>query len=145
MALIRYLVDKSALVRATASDDARRRLDVLFTHRCALTCSVIDLELLYSARSSDDWHAVFVERRDGFERLDLDQAVFDRAIEVQGLLAATGHHRGPSIPDLAVAACAEMHGVSVLHYDKDFDVIAGVSGQATEWITVPPRGSRRQR
>ncbi len=65
--------------------------------------------------------------------------VWDRAIEVQGLLAARRQHRAASIPDLLIAATAEQHSVAVLHYDVDFDLIAAVTGQPTEWVT--PRGS----
>ena len=58
--------------------------------------------------------------------------------EVQGLLAARGKHRRP-IPDLAIAATAEEHGATVLHYDKDYDLIAEITGQPVEWIA--PRGT----
>jgi predicted nucleic acid-binding protein len=61
-----------------------------------------------------------------------------RAIEIQHELARTGHHRLP-IPDLLVAAAAESGGLTVLHYDRDYEVIAGVTGQRHEWIA--PRGS----
>ncbi|MCC7075930.1 MAG: PIN domain-containing protein [Acidimicrobiia bacterium] len=141
MALSQYLVDKSALVQASVSEDARRRLSGLFAQRQALTCSVIDLEILFSAKSASDWRAVFAERRTGFHRLDIDQSVLDRAIEVQGLLAEQGRHRAPSIPDLVVAACAEAHRVNLMHYDKDFEVISAVTGQSAEWIT-PRRRAR---
>ena len=52
-------------------------------------------------------------------------------------LARTGHHRAAGIPDLLIAAAAERAKLTVLHYDKDFDVIAGVTRQRVEWI-VPP-------
>ena len=55
-----------------------------------------------------------------------------RALAVQLLLADRGMHRGPSIPDLIIAATAELAGLIVLHVDKDFDVIAGVTGQPME-------------
>ena len=41
--------------------------------------------------------------------------------------------------DLLVAAAAERAGLTVLHYDQDFDLIAEVTGQPTEWVV--PRGS----
>jgi predicted nucleic acid-binding protein len=44
-----------------------------------------------------------------------------------------------SIPDLIVAAIAEVSGLSVLHYHGDFELIATITGQMTEWIV--PRGS----
>jgi predicted nucleic acid-binding protein len=56
----------------------------------------------------------------------------DRALEVQLLLADIGKHRGPSIPDLVIAATAELVGLTVLHVDKDFDLISEVTGQPME-------------
>jgi len=55
--------------------------------------------------------------------------VTQRAYEVQRLLAQAGHHRAPSVSDLLVAATAEAVGLTVLHVDKDFELIAGVTGQ----------------
>ena len=62
----------------------------------------------------------------------LTPSVEDRALEVQLLLADQGQHRGPSIPDLMIAAVAELAGLIVLHLDKDFELIADVTGQAVE-------------
>jgi len=64
----------------------------------------------------------------------MDQAVLDRAVEVQDSLADRSQQRGVKIADLLIAAAAEAAGLVVLHYDHDFDVIAGVTGQPTEWI-----------
>ena len=44
------------------------------------------------------------------------------------------------IDDLIIAAAAEQAGLTVLHYDDDFDLIAEVTGQPMEWVvqgTVP--------
>jgi predicted nucleic acid-binding protein len=62
----------------------------------------------------------------------LTPAIEDRAVEVLGLLADRGQHRAPSIPDLIIAATAELSGGTVLHLDKDFDVIAEITGQSLE-------------
>jgi predicted nucleic acid-binding protein len=64
-------------------------------------------------------------------------AAFDRAIEVQGMLAEQGAHAAVPLPDLLIAAAAELAGLTLLHYDHDFDLIAGVTGQPMEWV-VPP-------
>ncbi|MFD5427009.1 PIN domain-containing protein [Streptomyces sp. NPDC127084] len=53
------------------------------------------------------------------------------------MLAVKGQHRCASIADVLIAAIAERHGVSVLHYDADFDTIAGVTGQPVEWVVEP--------
>lgn len=104
----------------------------------AATCAIIDLEILYSTRNRDDHSRTRRRRELAYRRIELTEAIFDRAIEVQGLLAARGRHRLP-IPDLIIAAAAEADGVSVLHYDADFDTIAGVTQQDMEWVA--PRGS----
>jgi predicted nucleic acid-binding protein len=38
----------------------------------------------------------------------------------------------PLSPDLIVAATAELAGLTVVHLDKNFDLIAEVTGQPTE-------------
>ena len=62
-------------------------------------------------------------------------------LEVQLLLAheAGLHHRSVKIPDLLVAATAELAGLTVLHYDEDYERLAAVTGQSAEWIVK--RGS----
>lgn len=67
----------------------------------------------------------------------LTPKIEDRALEIQILLADRGLHRGPSIPDLLIAATAELAGLSVLHFDKDFDTIAMVTGLSATWLSVP--------
>ena len=63
-------------------------------------------------------------------------AIEDRAVAVQTLLADQGRHRAPSVPDLIVAATAELAGLTVLHLDKDFDLIAEITAQPTERLAV---------
>lgn len=41
--------------------------------------------------------------------------------------------------DLLIAACAEEAGLPLLHYDHDYDLIAGVTGQRCTWLL--PTGS----
>lgn len=64
----------------------------------------------------------------------MDQTVLDRATQVQDTLAARSEQRGAKITDFLIAAAAEAAGLVVLHYDHDFDLIATVTGQPTEWI-----------
>ena len=73
-----------------------------------------------------------------YRKVELTEAIFNRAIDVQELLAGRGRHRLP-IPDLIIAAAAETTGMTVLHYDADFDTIAAVTRQDVEWVV--PRGS----
>ena len=133
----RYLVDKSALARMT-SEPVRVRLAPLIQSGAIATCSIVDLEVLYSARDHEEHERIRVRRLLAYEQIPLTQQIFDRAVEVQGALARTGHHRLP-IPDLIVAAAAESADRIVLHYDADFDRIAAVTGQPVEWVV--PRGT----
>lgn len=51
-------------------------------------------------------------------------------------LAAHSQHRAVPLPDLLVAACAERAGLTVLHYDADFERIAEITGQKTQWVVA---------
>jgi predicted nucleic acid-binding protein len=66
----------------------------------------------------------------------LTPAIEDRALEVQLMLATKGQRRAPSIPDLLIAAAAELAGLAVLHLDKDFELIAKLTGQASERLRI---------
>lgn len=127
-----YLADKSALEQRRHSEKARGLLEVLTVEGALATCHVIALEVLYSARNRVDYETLR-ETVASLPWLPCDETAMDRAMEVQGLLARKGHHRLP-IPDLVIAATAERHGATVLHYDHDFDLIAEVTGQPTRWI-----------
>ena len=130
-----WLIDKSALIRIVNSvnvEEWNNRIERGLVH----ITNVTRLEIGYSARSGA------AARRD-FDQPPLTAmpveyltpAIEDRACEVQLLLADTGKHRGPSIPDLLIAATAELVGLTVLHVDKDFDVISEVTGQPTERLS----------
>ena len=105
------------------------------------TCPIVDLEILFSARSGAE-HAHFKRQREAFEYFPLTDEIARRAVEVQGLLAQRAQHRSVSIPDLLVAATAERFALTVLHYDRDYERIAEITGQATEWIA--PAGTANQ-
>jgi hypothetical protein len=100
----------------------------------------VRLEILWSARSAKDYDAL-AEELAALRTIEIDASTFGRALQVQRRLAHVGglHHRSVKIADLLIAAAAEAAGATVLHYDSDFDRIAGVTGQAVRWIA--PRGS----
>lgn len=102
------------------------------------TCGVVDLEFLYSAASPKIYSATTAMLR-GMPRAAIDDECVSRALEVQALLAGRSQHRGVSLPDLLIAACAERAELTVLHYDADYDRVAKVTGQPTRWVV--PRGS----
>ena len=132
-----YLIDKSALARMPHPRVQARLVPILEDGEAA-TCAMIDLEVLYSTRNADDHARTRKRRALAYRHVELTEAMFQRAIEVQGLLALRGRHRVP-LPDLIVAAVAEHAGMLLLHYDADFDRIAAVTGQAVEWVV--PRGT----
>lgn len=93
---------------------------------------ICDLEVGYSARNADEWDQL-VHALDAFDAVATTAAHVRRALQVQRLLAQRSQ-RGRKIPDLLVAAAAEELDVPVLHYDADFDLIASVTGQPTQWV-----------
>jgi predicted nucleic acid-binding protein len=98
---------------------------------------ISDLEIGYSARNAVEWDKL-AEALQAFELVETSADHLQRARQVQRLLAAK-HQRGRKMPDLLIAAAAESRGLTVLHYDADFDRIAAVTGQPCEWIV--PAGS----
>lgn len=137
MAVATYLADTSAIARSHLLA-VHERLGPLIEKGLVASCALVDLEVLFSTRTKHEYDDVR-RTRAGFEQLDIEQVDWDRAGEVQAELAHTGRIRAVGIPDLLLAATAERHRVSLLHYDRDFDVIAGLTGQSTEWIV--PAGS----
>jgi predicted nucleic acid-binding protein len=132
MALGPYLADKSALEQQRHSDAADGLLRALAADGALFMTEIVALELLYSARNRADYET----RWDGLDTLPwlhLTAPVAERALEMQRTLAARGQHRRP-IPDLLVAATALEHDATVLHYDRDFDLIADVIGLSARWI-----------
>jgi predicted nucleic acid-binding protein len=133
-----YLADKSALTRRETRPQVREIVEPLLLAGRIATCGIVDLELLYSAKSPSVYTALASSLR-ALPRVPVTEAVLDRALAVQAMLAARSQHRAVPLPDLLVAACAESAGLAVLHYDADFDRIAELTGQPTRWVL--PRGS----
>jgi predicted nucleic acid-binding protein len=131
-----WLIDKSALVRLGSSPDAAQWATRVERGLVRIT-TVTSLEVGYSARSGPDLRAAM--RRPPLSAMPVayqTPAIENRAVEVQALLAGRGLHRAPSIPDLIIAATAELTGLTVLHLDKDFEIIADVTGQPTERLNA---------
>jgi predicted nucleic acid-binding protein len=136
MAVTSWLIDKSALVRLAASPNADEWAQRIQRGLVRMT-TVTRLEVGYSARSGQQLRAGLREPPLSAMPIEyLTPAIEDRAVEVLGLLADRGQHRAPSIPDLIIAATAELSGLTVLHLDKDFDVIAEITGQPLERLTT---------
>ncbi|WP_375431097.1 PIN domain nuclease [uncultured Friedmanniella sp.] len=131
-----WLVDTSALSRLASCAEAVEWADRIDRGLVRIS-TVTRLEVGYSARSGTDLRAA--GRQPPLVSMPLEYqtpAIEDRAIEVQTILADHGQHRAPSVPDLIVAATAELVGLTVLHLDQDFELIAAVTGQATERLRI---------
>jgi predicted nucleic acid-binding protein len=131
-----WLIDKSALVRISDSPDAAEWAARIERGLVRIT-TVTRLEVGYSARSGADLRGAF--QRPPLSAMPVEYqtpAMEDRSAEVLTLLADRGQHRAPSIPDLIVAATAELTGLTVLHVDKDFEVIARITGQPLERLNI---------
>jgi predicted nucleic acid-binding protein len=131
-----HLAETSVLTRlsvAAVRGALQPFIDAVALARCRLT----DLELGFSASSASDWdrlQAVLMT----LAPVEITPEVISRAKSVQRMLAASGL-KGRKVPDLIIAAAAEMADLTVLHYDHDFELIASVTGQRHEWVV--PRGS----
>ncbi len=134
-----HLADTSVVMRIHHDDVAARTESMFISGRIA-TCAIVDLEVLRAARDARHHEEIAYERL-LLPRAPITEACSRRAIEVQTELCARGQHRGVPISDLLIAAAAEHEALTVLHYDHDFDLIAEVTGQPTEWVvpagTVP--------
>jgi predicted nucleic acid-binding protein len=71
----------------------------------------------------------------------LTPKIEDRALEVEMLPADGSQRRGPSIPDLIIAATAELSGLTILHVDKDFDTITAITGQPAARLSYTSAGN----
>ena len=138
------LADTSAWVwsRRAALSELRHEFDTALVDGELATCDMVRLELLYSARNADE----LAEIRDELAALPdcpIGEAQWERALWVYEQLSAQGgaHQRSVKHADLLIAAAAEAAGVAVLHYDEDYDRIAGVTGQATRRLAA--KGSLR--
>jgi len=126
-----WLIDKSALVRLGECQEQELwagRIERGLVHVTTITL----LETGYSARSAQDMGELLDRPPLSLMPVEyLTPAAEKRAADVLRSLASRGQHRAPSIPDLLTAAAAETARLTVLHVDKDFDLIAGITGQET--------------
>lgn len=139
-----FLADTSAWAwaqRKRAPEDLQREWSELVIDGAVATCGIVKFELLHSTNNADEFAALRANL-DALDQVDVVAADHERAIDVAlGLAWARGGnvHRAIRIQDSLIAAAAERTGLTVLHYDSDFDDITSVTGQPTRWIR--PRGS----
>lgn len=139
-AVATHLADTSALARLGRPEVAAA-LGPLIEAGLVATCGVIEFELGWATRTSAEFDQVRADRDAGYEWLAAHDQDWHRALDVQATLWRTGRVRAVGFPDLLVAAVAERERVTLLHYDSDYDLIAGVTGQPMQWVvqrgTVP--------
>lgn len=131
-----HLLDTSVLTRLREST-VREAIEPRAQLGQLARAGISDLEIGFSARNAAEWDRL-ADAVDAFELVETTAEHVRRAKQVQRLLAAK-HQRGRKLPDLLVAAAAESSGLTVLHYDANFDLIAGATGQSCEWVV--PAGS----
>lgn len=139
MAVTAWLVDKSAYVRLADSLDAEAWVTRI--ERGLVRISTITrLEIGFSFRSAEQARRESASPPLSLLPLEyLTPAIENRAVEVQNLLAERGYHRAVSIPDLLIAATAEKTGLTLLAVDKDFSLIAEITGQEVETLRLTRR------
>jgi predicted nucleic acid-binding protein len=136
LAVTAWLIDKSALVRLAQSDDAAEWASRVQRGMVRIT-TVTRLEVGFSARSAEDLRASAGRPPLASMPVEyLTPAIEDRAVDVQAALADRRQHRAPSIPDLLIAATAELAQLTVLHVDQGYELIADVTGQPVERLRL---------
>lgn len=131
-----WLIDKSALVRLVTSPDADDWITRIERGLVRITTATL-LETGFSARSAEEMDVLLDCPPVSDMPVEyLTPAAETRAVEVLRLLVRGGRRRAPSVPDLLIAATAEQAKLTVLHLDKDFELIAEVTGQPMERLRV---------
>jgi predicted nucleic acid-binding protein len=131
-----HLLDTSVLTRLRESA-VRNAVEPGAQRGELARAGISDLEIGFSARNAEEWDRL-TDAVETFELVETTAEHVRRARQTQRLLASR-HQRGRKLPDLLVAAAAESRGLTVLHYDADFDLIAAATGQPCEWVV--PAGS----
>jgi predicted nucleic acid-binding protein len=137
-AVATHLADTSALARLRHATVASA-LGPLIEAGLIAACGVIEFELGWATRTADEFDEVRADRQTGYEWLATHDEDWHRALAVQAALWSRGQIRAVGFPDLLIAAVAERERVTILHYDSDYDLIAQVTGQPTQWVV--PRGT----
>ncbi|WP_045743369.1 PIN domain nuclease [Actinoplanes rectilineatus] len=135
--MIRYLIDTSAFFRLLRNPELQERWRGPIESGSMAICPLTELEIYHSAQTPEQrarWKEVLEE---SYCWVVITDRVFDRAPEIQEGLFNIGAHRSAGPVDLVVAAVAEDHRMTLLHYDNDFTQVAKVTGQPTRWVAAP--------
>jgi predicted nucleic acid-binding protein len=129
-----YLIDTSGLFRIL-QDKLRQAWSDELAAGIIAVCPVVELEFLYSARSLADRLEKQRLLRTVFGWVPMGERAYDRAAAVQQMLTEVGKHRSAGPVDLLIAATAEQARLTVLCDDRDFEVVASVTGQRVRLVT----------
>ncbi|MDT0305519.1 PIN domain nuclease [Streptomyces sp. DSM 44917] len=135
-----FLADKSALAR-WGQPAVGAVLDELNDRALLSTCAVVEYEMIFSARTQQDAARIRVSLR-GLDYAPCNDEEHERALWLQREALRRGFHRALSLSGLLIAAVAERHGLTVLHYDGDFDMIQKITGQTMRWVIAPGSADR---
>ena len=136
------LLDNSAWVRlgnaALPAERGENIADGLEAGRIA-TCLPFLLEAGYSARTAHEHEQLLAELL-SLPHYRFDETAEQRALDAKAQLARVGHHRLPPV-DLLIAALADRHGLGILHYDHDYDIIAEKTDLRFDSVWLADRGT----
>ncbi|MBT8241728.1 MAG: PIN domain nuclease [Acidimicrobiia bacterium] len=136
MVMTTWLIDKSAIARLHLANNATEWAERIERGLVRIS-TVTRLEVGFSSRSAEDHRAILSTPPIASMPVEyLTPKIEDRAVEIQSRLAERSQHRAPSIPDLLIAATAELAELTVLHLDKDFELIASITGQPIDRLTT---------
>ena len=136
------LLDNSAwsrLLEGVVPDERAKEIAEWFRRRELAVCLPFTLEAGYSARSAAD-HTALMDRFDKLPRIEIDSEVERISLQAQRELAAIGHHRLAPM-DVMIAACAHRAEAGVLHYDRDYDILAEKTSLVFESEWLAPSGT----
>jgi predicted nucleic acid-binding protein len=131
-----FLADKSVWARAS-HDVLREEWTAAVFAGQIVTCPIINLELLYSTRTAEEFGTV-ESNLDALRSIPLNQSICIVATRALSELAAISdcYHR-VALPDVLIAATAQEAGVGVLHYDHHYDRLAEVLHFESRWAASP--------
>ncbi|MGI9051133.1 MAG: PIN domain-containing protein [Ilumatobacteraceae bacterium] len=127
-----HLLDTSVITRLTSEVVRSQVGKLVLDHHRVGRASISDLEVAFSARNAAEFDTI-IGALEAFELVEIEPRHFRRALQMQRLLVDRGL-RGRKVPDLLIAAAAEGHTMTVIHYDRDFDHISTITGQPTTWV-----------
>ncbi|MFK4222850.1 PIN domain nuclease [Streptomyces sp. NPDC019890] len=137
MSPLTHLIDTSAAARILTNKAVRERWSEHLAEGVIGLCDITEMEMLYSAQSLGDRIAKEELLAELFNWIPVPDDVYQRARTVQRMMTQRGEHRSAGPVDLLVAATAELSGLTVLHYDADFETVARATNQPTMWVARP--------